>query len=61
MQKGSSLWESNNHAFAKMFEDPEFFKELKKRNCEVNLVGGEARQNRAREVVLFSRPMSPPH
>ena len=38
-------------AFAKMFKDPEFVEELKKRNWEVEPVGGEELQNLAKEVV----------
>lgn len=38
-------------AFIKMFKDPEFQEELKKRNWEVDPVFGEDLQNLAREVV----------
>lgn len=38
-------------AFVKMFKDPEFVQELKKRNWEVEPVGGEELQNLAKEVV----------
>ena len=34
-----------------MFKDPEFVQELKKRNWEVEPVGGEELQNLAKEVV----------
>jgi tripartite-type tricarboxylate transporter receptor subunit TctC len=38
-------------AFAQMFKDPEFVEDLKKRNWEVEPVGGEELQNLAKEVV----------
>ncbi|MEO6162541.1 MAG: hypothetical protein ABIP88_00240 [Candidatus Binatia bacterium] len=38
-------------AFVKMFKDPEFVDELKKRNWEVDPLGGAELQNLAREVV----------
>lgn len=38
-------------AFVKMFKDPEFVDELKKRNWEVDPMGGAELQNLAREVV----------
>jgi hypothetical protein len=37
--------------FAKMFKDPEFQEELKKRKWEVEFVGGEELQALAKEVV----------
>ncbi|MGZ8484636.1 MAG: hypothetical protein ACXW6R_11925 [Candidatus Binatia bacterium] len=38
-------------AFAKMLKDPEFVEELKKRNWEMEPVGGEKLQSPAKEVV----------
>ena len=38
-------------AFAKMFKDPEFQEELKKRKWEVEFIGGEELQSLARDVV----------
>jgi len=42
---------SLREAFAKMFKDPEFQEELKKRNWEVDPAGGEELQNLAKGVV----------
>lgn len=38
-------------AFAKMFKDPEFVEDLKKRNWEVDPVGGAELQSLAKKVV----------
>ena len=38
-------------AFDQMFNDPEFVEELKKRNWEMEPVGGEELPNLAKEVV----------